>query len=233
MAIGILGFIFMALVPLGQIFARVVWMNGSLSLPWLLLPPFWIFPLSVIPALAAWLGFMRDGSGGQPPYDWWMLLPVVCKICLALFGSSITEDYGIFASFILLLIQLAVSSVPHIIRLVRNCPNKTMTFGYVIKSFVDGSIENGVGDIFPFLIQFVPFIGMFVSIIESLPILGDIAKEVLYAIGYIGTYVIINMLNGYDFNKQCNIRSIADLAYSDKIASIVSMVISLFMLFGS
>jgi hypothetical protein len=48
MSIGILGFIFMALVPLGQIFARVVWMNGSLSLPWLLLPPFWIFPLSVI-----------------------------------------------------------------------------------------------------------------------------------------------------------------------------------------
>jgi hypothetical protein len=147
--------------------------------------------------------------------------------------TAITEDYGIFASFILLLIQLAVSSVPHIIRLVRNCPNKTMTFGYLIKSVVDVSIENGVGDLLPTILQFVPFIGMFVSIIESLPILGGIASEVIYAIGYIGTYVIVNMLNGYDFNRQCNIRSISDLATSDRIASMVGMIASLFVLFTS
>jgi hypothetical protein len=200
----------------------------------MLLPFFWIPPLSAIPAFGAYWGYIKPGSGGEPPYDWYMLIPIVAKLVLGFFASSLIEDYGIIVSFLLLLLQLGLTSLPHVFRTLRGCKEKSFTFTAMnfLKAFIDGSIENGIADIFPTVLQFIPFVGTFLGILEMIPIIGDMSNELIWIIGYVASYVILNMVNqASSFNKQiCNLKSFSDIATSDQIAVVVAWLASLYVM---
>jgi hypothetical protein len=73
----------MTMIPFGQLWARIFWLDGSLDKLWLLLPiPFFAPPFSIIPALAMYFGFIKKGQGG-PTYDRFMLIPIIFKFILA------------------------------------------------------------------------------------------------------------------------------------------------------
>jgi len=228
LSITLLGVLFMIFVPLGQLWARILWLDGSLDKSWMLLPFFWIPPLSAVPAFAAYFNYIKPGSGGEPPYDWYMLIPIIAKLLLGFFASSLIENYGVAA----LLLQLGLTSLPHILRTLRGCKEKSFAFTAIhfLKAFIDGSIENGIADILSTVLQFVPFFGLFLSILKMIPVLGNITNEFIWILGYVSSYVIINMVNQTSsFNAQiCNLKSFGDIAISHKITVVVAWVVSLF-----
>jgi hypothetical protein len=232
-----LGVLFMILVPLGQLWARIFWLDGSLDQPWMLLPFFWIPPLSAVPAFASYFNYIKLGSGGEPPYDWYMLIPIIAKLLVGFFAADLVDNYGMVASFLLLLLQIGLTSLPHILRTLRGCKEKSFAFTGIqlLKAFIDGSIENGIADILPTILQFIPFVGSFISILGMIPILGDMTYELIWIIGYVASYVILNMVNqAVDFNKQiCNLKSFDDIATTDKITVVVAWIASLFVMFTS
>jgi hypothetical protein len=228
LSITLLGVLFMIFVPLGQLWARILWLDGSLDKSWMLLPFFWIPPLSAVPAFAAYFNYIKPGSGGEPPYDWYMLIPIIAKLLLGFFASSLIENYGVAA----LLLQLGLTSLPHILRTLRGCKEKSFAFTAIhfLKAFIDGSIENGIADILSTVLQFVPFFGLFLSILKMIPVIGNITNEFIWILGYVASYVIINMVNQTSsFNAQiCNLKSFGDIAISHKITVVVAWVVSLF-----
>jgi len=230
-----LGVLFMTLVPLGQLWARIFWLDGSLDQSWMLLPFFWIPPLSAVPAFAAYFKYIKSGTGGEPPYDWYMLIPMIAKIVIGLFAATLIKNYGMAVAFFLLLLQLGLTSLPHILRTLRGCKEKSFEFTaiHVLKAFIDGSIEHGIADILSTVLQFVPFFGLFLSILKMIPVIGNITNEFIWILGYVSSYVIINMVNqASSFNAQiCNLKSFGDIAISDKITVVVAWVVSLFYLY--
>lgn len=239
--ISILGALFIGLVPLGQLWARIFWMNGSLDKPWLLLPFFWFPPLGLIAGFMFWMGWVQKGPGGRPPYDTWMLIPIISKFVLGMFiamfanmGSSLDIDDdddqsggGLMTSLVIVTIQLFMNTVPHFIRSYQLCDNNNTTnyFNLFSKAFTDGTIENGVATIAPTLLRFVPFIGIFFRILSNIPILGGMMSKVIWSLVYAGCYVIINMINESKGQQLCNIDLFG--IQSDKIALVIFLGISL------
>ena len=184
--------LFLLMVPLMQLWARIFWMNGSMDKPWLLIPIFFVPPFSLVPAFMMYFGYVADGQGVTPPYDWWMLVPIIVKFCIGLLVSSLVAEPGFFSAFIPLIIQLCVNVIPHYYRSVENCG---ATFDHIGKAFLDGAIENGIGDIAPTILKFIPFIGAFFRLLSRLPLIGPLMDKLIWIIMYTGSYVVINMMN--------------------------------------
>lgn len=232
-----LGVLFMILVPLSQLWARIFWLDGSLDHAWMLLPFFMFPPLSAVPAFAAYWGYIRPGSGGEPPYDWYMLIPMIAKLLIGFFAAGLIENYGMSVSFFLLLLRLVLTALPHIFRTLRGCKEKSFAFTgiHFLKAFIDGSIENGIADILPTILQFIPFVGSFLSILEIIPVIGEMTNELIWIIGYVVTYVILNMVNqASSFKNQiCNLKSFGDILTTDKITVVVAWLASLYVMYTS
>ena len=71
----------LGLFPLGQLWARIFYFNGSLDKWWLMFPMFLIPPFSFVPLLLMKFGFVADGKGTNP-LDYWMLLPIIAKFAV-------------------------------------------------------------------------------------------------------------------------------------------------------
>jgi hypothetical protein len=70
--------LFTIVIPfIGQIIGRIIYLNGSLDKPWLLL--FGIPPLTLIPALFMIFGLIKKGKGGKP-WDYYILIPIIIMI---------------------------------------------------------------------------------------------------------------------------------------------------------
>jgi hypothetical protein len=250
----------MTMLPFGQLWARIFWLDGSLDKLWLLLPiPFFAPPFSIIPALAMYFGFIKKGQGG-PTYDKFMLIPIIFKFILAslvpMFLTYINkteyeydeddeyeDDYEdeqekpsetkIF--LYIFIFQIFIGMIPNLIRTYNICPN--LTFRSFTKAFIDSTMSNGIGEIVPFVLQWIPFTGIILKGIRG--ILGlielftgiDIDTQflnVLWCIFFSLGYIIINMLNGTNINKYCNI----DLLGSDSgdmFGLVIVLIITLFV----
>lgn len=225
----------LTMIPFGQLWARVFWLDGSLDKAWLLFPlPFFAPPFSIIPALAIYFGYINKGQGG-PTYDKFMLIPIIFKFILAslvpIFLKSFynnseyydededeyyeNEEEGPSETKIFLYIfifQIFIGMIPNLIRTSKLCPN--LKFSSFIKAFFDSAMSNGIGEILPFVLKWIPFTGFPLKIISKvLSVIGLIIgldleaqfSNVLWAICFSLGYIMVNMFNGTNLNKYCNI----------------------------
>ena len=223
------------MIPFGQLWARVFWLDGSLDKAWLLFPlPFFAPPFSIIPALAIYFGYINKGQGG-PTYDKFMLIPIIFKFILAslvpIFLKSFynnseyydededeyyeNEEEGPSETKIFLYIfifQIFIGMIPNLIRTSKLCPN--LKFSSFIKAFFDSAMSNGIGEILPFVLKWIPFTGFPLKIISGvLTVIGLIIgidldeqfSNVLWSICFSLGYIMVNMFNGTNLNKYCNI----------------------------
>ena len=60
-------------------------------------------PLSFIPMAAMYFGFVKPGEGKTPPYDIYMIFPMMVQIFLSLFIDNIPilYNYPMFKNFLL------------------------------------------------------------------------------------------------------------------------------------
>jgi hypothetical protein len=250
----------MTMLPFGQLWARIFWLDGSLDKLWLLFPvPFFAPPFSIIPALAMYFGFIKKGQGG-PTYDKFMLIPIIFKFILAslvpMFLTYINkteyeyddedeydeydedEEEGPSETKIFLYIfifQIFIGMIPNLIRTYKLCPN--LKFSSFTKAFIDSTMSNGIGEILPFVLKWIPFTGIPLRIISSvLSVIGlfiglDLDEQflnVLWAICFSLGYIIINMLNGTNINKYCNI-DLLGRDSGDMFGLIIVLIITLFV----
>jgi hypothetical protein len=181
----------LGLVPLGQLWARVHNFKGSLDKWWLMFPLFLFPPFSFLPLILMKFGFVQDGKGADP-LDKWILLPIIAKFIipfiLPFIGNS--EIIGLVVSILLQLLAIVVSNLT---RRYNSCEN--ITVNAVGKSIIDSVTAYGIGNITSFIIPWIPIFGFIVSVIKMVPLIGTLADSLIWNIGFVGAYVLINMFN--------------------------------------
>jgi hypothetical protein len=192
----------LGLIPLGQLYARVEIFKGSLDKWWLMFPLLLFPPLSFIPLIMMKYNLVADGKGSKP-LDYNILIPIFAKMIIPfVLPFIIDEDSTLLYSIVNLVLLLITTMIANLIRRNDNCKN--ITTESIGKAGIDSTIALAGGEITSFAIGFVPFIGMLISILKSIPFIGNIIDQLIWSIGFGGTYVVINMFNQDDMNKFCS-----------------------------
>jgi hypothetical protein len=212
----------LGLIPLGQLWARVFKFKGSLDKWWLMFPLLQFPPFSFIPLLMMKFGFVKDGEGSDP-VDKIMILPIIAKFIIPfILPFIVDEDSTMLYTIVGFVLQLLMTMVANMTRRYTNCNGITMdSLG---KAGIDSTISMAMGDVTAFAIGFLPFIGIVVSILEMIPVIGDFVNSILWSVGFAGTYIVINMFNQHpNMQKFCSTPFTGNL--QDKIPFIVSLII--------
>ena len=235
--------------PMGQLYQRITALRGSLDKWWLLIPVFYIPPFSFIPAVMMWSGCvsnckMQNGaecpSGGV--YDWWMLIPMIMKICSGLIVANMFPEGGMVVGFILpFIIQLVVTAIPLYFRYIEQCKfnGKSPTISEIFSSdafnfdlfsfaLTNSVIQNGIADITVIGLKFLPVIRVVFDVIGFIPGLTDIVDQIVWSIVYAATYIIMNMTTAQWRSDMipgmCSIPTFG--AWTDQSAAIILFILS-------
>lgn len=183
-----------SLVPMGQLYARVEIMNGSLDQPWTMFPLFMVPPFQFVPIIMMNIGIIKKGKGGKP-YDWYMIIPILSKILISVVneqGVPINKEILFFITYISIFI-------PFIIR----------SHGYCKEFNLEGTYNSSglsayvlaVINIFQFILPLIPILGIAASSVElSVPVVGS---ALVWSMAYIPGYVLANMYAGSEVKKYC------------------------------
>ena len=231
--VSVVGALVSAVVPMGQLWGRIFWLDGSLDKLWLMIPIFWMLPLSIIPALLMYFGYIKKGKGGKP-YDVFMWIPIVAKFILALLvplllGLFYDEDDEPSDTVLFLttfILQLILGMIPNLKRASELC--QELSFNSFGKAFVDSTIANATGELFPFILGWLPFIGIGMSIIGMIPIIGEQLENIIWALGFFIGYVFVNMFNADNMEKYCKPDFLGRDTF-DKVGFFVMLGITIFV----
>ena len=194
--------VIMSLIPLGQLYARVEIFKGSLDKWWLMFPLMLFPPLSFIPLIMMKYNLVADGKGSKP-IDYNILIPIIAKLIIPfVLPLVIDEDSTVLYSIVNLVLLLITSMIANLIRRNENC--KEISTNSIGKAGIDSTIALAGGEITSFAISFVPLIGTVISLLKSIPFIGSIIDQLIWAIGFAGTYVVLNMFNQDNMNKFCS-----------------------------
>jgi hypothetical protein len=193
----------LGLVPLGQLYARVNIFKGSLDKWWLMFPLLLFPPLSFIPLIMMKFGLIKNGNGSKP-VDNFMLIPIIAKFIIPfILPLIINEDSSLLFTIVSFILQLITVMTANLIRRKDNC--KEITTNSLGKAGVDSVIAIAAGEITSFVIGFIPLIGIFISMLKNVPLIGGIVDSLVWSVGFIGAYVLINMFNqDPNINKFCS-----------------------------
>jgi len=216
----------LGLVPLGQLYARVNIFNGSLDKWWLMFPLLLFPPLSFIPLIMMKFGLVKNGNGSKP-VDNFMLIPIIAKLIIPfILPFIINEDSSLLFTIVSFVLQLITVMTANLIRRKDNC--KEITTNSVGKAGVDSIIAIAAGEITSFAIGFVPLIGIFISMLKNLPVIGGIVDSLVWSVGFAGAYVLINMFNqDPNINKLCSSPFTGNI--QDRIPLIGSLAVIIFV----
>lgn len=204
-------------VPMGQLWARVFLLNGSLDKKWLFLP-FLVFPpFSLMPMIMMKLGLVAKGKGLKP-YDNFMFLPILLHLLMSyVIGNMFETDSAYNIVYILLLFGATVGLLTY--RISKNCQFKA---NYIGKNIMDSLRIVAIAEFVPFIIGFIPIIGNIYTLLTMLPGIGSIISEALWSVGYISAYTFNNMLNQDNMDRYC--KTPLTGYKDDKFTAIVSIV---------
>ena len=202
--------IILSIIPLGQLYARIFLLNGSLDSKWAFLPFFMFPPLQFIPLIMMKLGIIKKGKGGKP-YDWYMLIPMILKFLLIIIVSALPIPYNFLVDTFL---EMFAILIPFLLRVKRNC--KEINFNNFMNSITQTSILQIVLIIFVIGIKFVPYIGIAFRMMEAIPVVG---VAIPWIFGYMICYIVTNMFNGDELNTFCN-------TSLNKLFGLISIVIT-------
>lgn len=211
----------MGLIPLGQLWARIFYFKGSLDKWWLMFPLLLFPPFSFIPLIMMKFGMVADGKGSNP-VDKIMLLPIIAKFIIPFILPFIVDEdeHEFLFSLVGFVLQLLTIMVANLTRRYTNCDD--ITTDSVGKAGIDSVIAYGMGDITAFAIGFVPFIGIAVTVLEMIPVIGDYVNQIIWSLGFAATYIVINMFNQDDMKKYCTTPFTGNV--QDRIPFIISII---------
>lgn len=202
-----------SILPFGQVFARIFFLDGSLDKWWLLIPIFLIPPFSLVAFFLILFGFVDKGKGGKP-YDLYIALPMVFAVLFKIF-SFIKVDFfhtKIFKSieYILILGTLMFAllykrhkSIQKINKEPEKC-DSTFNPKILTNEFVNSVVLFGISVV---LLLFIKFIAMGLLLktgkIKAVSKVNNIIDLIFFPIALWCVYVFNNMIKGSDYDKLC------------------------------
>jgi hypothetical protein len=222
--INIFQVIFFAILPLGQLWARVFLLNGSLDKKWLFLPFLMMPPFTLIPMIMMKMGKVAMGKGSTP-YDSIMLLPILLHLIMTYIVSNMIEKENLY-NLLYTLLLFGVTTGILTYRIGINC---NFNSKYIVKNIMDSTRIVAIAELIPFMISYIPIIGKAYQSITMIPTIGNIVKELLWSFGFISSYTLNNMINQDNMERYCNVPIIGNI--EDILISIMSVVAILFMKF--
>lgn len=177
---------------LGQLYARIVLLNGSLEMPYLFLISF--PPLSLLPALLMVFDIIPDGKG-EAPWDKYILIPILSYIFSLLLDVFLTNINIILIARILIILISFFIAFYH--KSIATC-NKAGNFNAIVAETL---LVYVLILIIPIMLLYLPIIGSIIKIFTRVVPGGNILLQI--AIMFI-VYVIINMLTNYLKKEYCN-----------------------------
>jgi len=192
----------------------------------------------------------------SPPYDYFVLIPIIAKFTLSFLISMILscsndedededEDEdgngivkcGISTAFLTLVIQIVLGMIPNLIKTADVCdklPNnvcKDLTFKSVGKALVDSTIAYSVGELLTVVLRFMPIIGPLLMSIGGIPIIGEYigpqVDNIIWCIGFFIVYVVINIINATFTEKFCHPSEYLGKDIFDKIVFFIMLIIAI------
>lgn len=216
------------LIPFSQLFIRIFTLDGSLDKAWLLIPIFYVLPLSLVPGYFMWRDKIKPGQGGKP-IDWYMIIPIVTNLIMKFITTTFSMN-KILAFVLKLIVPMLSAIIAYYIRDSINCKKREQKTVPFMKTVFNGITVQSISGLSNFILQivlpFIPFIGSAIRIIKRLPLIGGLFNYILYILFYITTYAIVNMVNGIDAKKYCSkseTKTFADRART--ISAIVGFII--------
>jgi len=214
------------LVPLGQLWSRIFYFKGSLDKWWMMFPLFLIPPFSFLPLLLMKFGVVANGKGSNP-LDYWIILPIIAKFIIPfIMPFVVNEDSKILTLIVSFILQLLTIMTANLINRSNNCKPRysqdSVTIDSIGKAGIDSTISFGIGEITAFMMPFLPFIGVAISVLKFIPILGDFVDSIFWLLGFVASYVLINMVNYDSMSKFCSTPFTGNV--QDKIPFFVAIV---------
>ena len=184
----------MSLIPMGQLYARVKKLDGSLDKGWSLFPLFMIPPFQLVPMTMINMGLLKKGKGGKP-YDWYMIIPLIVKLLIGFISIFTRSGFSKIIEFFMIYIAILI---PFIIRSLDDCHG--FDFEALLNSGALSAYVLAISNVFTWVIGFIPIIGTAAIFVKLIPIVG---LFLVWSFGYTPSYVVANMYDGKDPSKKC------------------------------
>jgi hypothetical protein len=177
--------------PLAQLYVRIFYLSGSLDKIWLMLLSF--PPISLIPSLLIYFGYVADGQGGTP-YDMYMWLPTILSLLGSFAADKLDDmDYGIIVQMSCrMIVPLLGGTTAFYMRDYNNCIKENAPQDSLfLKSFSNAIIAQGFAHVLNTLVYYIPFVGMALTVISYIPMMELVILGIIYAT----MYILLNMFN--------------------------------------
>jgi hypothetical protein len=190
-----------SLLPWGQLFARIKFLNGSLDKWYLLFLQ--IPPISFIPMIMMKYGVIKAGKT-QNPIDYAIILPVIAKLTFPILLPLLIDEEDSPFSFqtILTILYIVVLFGVNMYRRHKTC--KSITIKSPGKALIDSIIMDGISRILPFIMDYLPGIGSILSIFKTMPAVEPVMDNIMSAMSVAAGYILVNIINQGSINKFCS-----------------------------
>jgi len=184
----------LAIVPLGQLYARINYLKGSIDKSWTLFPLFMVPPFSLIPLIMMKMNIIKKGEGGNP-FDYLIVLPIIFK----LFGDIILKSLFIGGKINFIMSKFIVYFSLYLIYFSKDkC--KDNNYKRTKRSFTNSMIVFGLVEILNEIItNFIPTFGFIEKVIKVFPLGSDLIWSFLL----VTSYIINNMVNNTNQENYC------------------------------
>lgn len=185
----------LAIVPLGQLYARINYFKGSVDKAWSLFPIFMVPPFSFIPLIMMKLKWIRKGEGGEA-IDKLIIIPILFK----LFGDSILKSFFVPDEVINLASKALVFFSLYMVYFIKDRKCKDGNVKKIKRSITNSILVFGLSEILnEIFTNFIPTFGFLEKLIKTLPF----GQSLIWVILIVSSYVINNMLNNTDIDNFC------------------------------
>ena len=192
--------------PLGQVYLRVMYYNGSLDKWW------WIIPGSIPPLFSfiinvcmKW-GIISIAQGpGVKVLDYWVLLPILVKIFMGMILSIFDLESELLSGIIAIILQFAAIVIPNLVRMSEGCEVGIFSLPWRSwsKAVIDSYFELGTASIVPSLFKVLPGVSTVSMVLEYIPFIGEHVNSMMWSLGFVFVYCLTNMFNQNDMNTYC------------------------------
>lgn len=205
--------ILFTLIPFGQIYARVAYMNNSTDKKWLLFPLFLLPPLQFIAMIAMKLGYIKKGPGGKP-YDIYMLIPIIMRFVIPFIADRFEFPVWMIIDVLLTWLTLVI---PYLLSSNDVCGK--ISFNSTKKALGKATILQAYTEIMSIAVSYIPIINIIFDLLGTIPVVGEKGVWILI---YISGYVFSNIFF-IDNNKE-NFCQKNDVSTTMVILSVVSII---------
>jgi len=195
--------------PVGQLYMRFKYYNGSLDKLWLLLfPLFWIPPFSFIPLIWVYFGWMHKipASSGKL-LDYTLLFPIISKLILPFImdADSPLGMMGQFTITIFILLTMFFLNIWHKRDIINasKCSNLNIT-SVIGRALAEAMFHFACATLPEYLLRMIPIQGEIIGGIMDMPLVGGLIKTGIWIAGYIFGYVFTHMYSSNFTSNVCD-----------------------------